>query len=135
MTRTVREKTWGQEEHASLWVQGPCPQQRGGQARGAGLCGVDTMRSWSGAGAWSWQNPSFRCLRFFFFFIIGIWKQGHQLRESGEVVGPLRGAEMRSRWRASGLERKGDGQGAIEMAGCECRRAPASRLLSSSLHP
>lgn len=67
MTRTVREKTWGQEEHTSLWVRGPCPQQRGGRARGAGLRGVDTMRSWSGAGAWSWQNPSFRCLRFFFF--------------------------------------------------------------------
>ena len=66
MTRTVREKTWGQEEHTSLWVRGPSPQQRGGQARGAGLCGVDTMRSWTGAGAWSWQNPSFRCLRFFF---------------------------------------------------------------------
>lgn len=42
-----------------------------GQARGAGLHRADSVRSWSGAGAWSWQNPSFRCLRFFFFSSLG----------------------------------------------------------------
>ena len=39
-------------------------------------------------------EPILQVLEIFFFLIIGIRKQGHQLRESGEVVGSLRGAEM-----------------------------------------
>ena len=42
---------------------------------------------------------------------------------------------MQSRWRVSGLERKGVAQSAVEMLGCEFRRAPASHLLNSSLDP
>lgn len=39
-----------------------------------------------------WQNFSFSCFRFlFFFFPSEIRSQGHGLREEGEVVGPLRG--------------------------------------------
>lgn len=58
---------------------------------------------------------------------------GSSAEERGEAVGPSEGAEVQSRWRVRGLERKGVSQSAVEMLGCEFRREPASRLLSSSL--